>query len=61
MLALTFTQVDKKHAKIIMESIDGYSEVYGKASKDREDFQASNIGMVFYLLGYHFKVKFLYA
>ena len=54
---LTFTQINKKHATIIMESIDGYSEVYGKASEDREDFQASNIGMLVYLLKCHIKLN----
>ena len=54
---LTFTQINKKHATIIMESIDGYSEVYGKASGDREDFQASNIGMLVYLLKCHIKLN----
>ena len=40
-----------------MESIDGYSEVYGEASEDREDFQASNIGVVFHFSTSHFLMK----
>ena len=40
-------QKNGKRATTIMESIDGYSEVYGKSTQDREDFEASNMGLIF--------------
>ena len=40
-----------------MESIDGYSEVYGKAAENREDFRAANIGVVFHFSTSHFLIK----
>ena len=43
-------QINGKRATTIMESIDGYSEVYGKSTQDREDFEASNMGLIFYCL-----------
>ena len=43
-------QINGKRAMTIMESIDGYSEVYGEAAEDREDFEASNMGLIFYHL-----------
>ena len=39
-------QKNGKRATTIMESIDGYSEVYGKSTQDREDFEASNMGLI---------------
>ena len=51
-------QINGKRATTIMESIDGYSEVFGKASEDREDFEASNIGLICYLL---MRVKLVYV
>ena len=49
-------QKNGKRATTIMESIDGYSEVYGKAAEDRQDFEASNMGLICYLL---IRVKFV--